>query len=126
MLKAEDNTKGYDEDFNINKTKHQIMATIQTRSVDPKVLTTEKVDNYVKKLKEIVKGHSFEGHVVLKHGDDCPEASVDVFTMPNSKRYADMQGMQGDPFGGMDFENDDDGMLEEDQSIEDESLHEEL
>lgn len=108
MLKMEDNTKSFDEEFTTVNTRHQIMATIQVRSLDPKVLTEEKINEYISKLKQIVK-HNFDGHIILKHGEDCPEDSVDVFSLPESKRYSDMQmDMQmGDMdygFGGEDMD----------------------
>lgn len=90
MLKYEDASQEYDEKFVKNQTKHTIMATVQTRTINPDVLTKDKIDTYVAKLKDMVKSHNFDGHKVLTHGADCPAESVDVFSLPTSKRYSEL------------------------------------
>ena len=66
------------------------MTTINVRTIDPNVLTDEKMNSYVTQLHEIVNGHDFEGHIVVKHGKDCPSEEEDIFKHPDSQRYSDM------------------------------------
>ena len=77
-------------------------------------MTDDKLSSYVEKLKSMVKSHDFAGHKILKHGADCPAESVDVFQLPDSKKYADLQATEQDYYNEL---GDELGAGEEDQEI---------
>lgn len=58
----------------------------------------------------MVKEHDFAGYVQLKHSENCPADSVDLFTLPDSKPYSEMEGimdMQMQGGGEFGFEGED-------------------
>ena len=83
----------YDESFTISKVRHMIQATIQTRTLNKDYLTEEKVSELVGRLKSMVDAEEthFDDFTFLAHGETCPDESVDIFELPDSKRFADFQ-----------------------------------
>lgn len=114
-LKQEDASKAYDEEYDQNQTRHQIMSTIKTRTLNPEVLTQDKINSYIDKLKSMVKGYDFAGHVILEHGVSCPAENVDIFQLETSQRYADLQNrlMEQYDFSGYEEEEEEDTGHEE-------------
>ena len=85
-------------------------------------MTDDKLNFYVEKLKNMVKSHDFSGHKILKHGADCPAESVDVFQLPESKRYSDLQASEQDYYNELGEQLTAEG--EEDQEVPPEQMEE--
>ena len=92
-LKMTNPDQSYDENFTQNKISHQIFARIFSRSLSNLGEGNENLQQWMKKLKEMVgessSGDYFSNHEIVKHGSTCPPETTDLFTLPESRLYED-------------------------------------
>ncbi len=70
--------------FDNEQTSHTIVASILSRTLDPKILTEEVKDAYIYKIMFLIGEKYFKGYHKLRHGSGCPEESVDVFKLQDA------------------------------------------
>lgn len=130
LLKYQDDSKSYDENFENTRLSHSIFAAILSRTLNPSTLTEEILDGHIGKLKEMVGEQYFADYHKVKHGSSCPAETVDLFSLPSAKRYSEVQGGES-PFDLSDIlgdsESSESGKPGDAQIGEsDDSTHEEL
>lgn len=84
---------------------HQIFARVLVRSLKSEVTTKVKIEHWIQLLKSIVGKPPaeaidmdyFENYKIIEHYPYCPDESVDMFKLPEARKYEElMKEMYGD------------------------------
>ena len=78
----------FDENWVNTTYSHQVVSSVSVKS-----LADPKIQEYVSKLHSMVPDHNFTKteHQVIKHGSACPKEDVDIFSLPEAKKFSEME-----------------------------------